>query len=281
MAYPAHPGSKQYQVTYDTTVHYSPPNPRNSRRVSFFIPLAVSGIAEGAAITIDGVRATFEAPDGKRWTSSWQSVNKMLLLGDASQTTKTGLPVEIDRGFFDGEQSQKLNLHLELAIRQLKAGEDRTYALGRGEFAVPDVGICAPMQNWTSDGFEIAGVACRSAMRNPKFTFVSVRWAESHCGAGSEDFLNPGSGGTTVGDLSGDPADFGITSVWSSPVYLGSSDAYASSTDGKSAHHRFFLCPGSPVHFTRYTATGRTQIGATLPDFQLPDWKGSQTGMGR
>jgi hypothetical protein len=43
MAYPVHPGSTQYRVVYDTTHHYGLSDPRNSRRVSFLIPLAVSG----------------------------------------------------------------------------------------------------------------------------------------------------------------------------------------------------------------------------------------------
>jgi hypothetical protein len=276
MAYPVHSGSRQYQVAYDKTTRYSPPDPTNSRHVMFTIPLAVSGIADGDAIGVNAVRVTFESADGQRWASSWEPMFNIFLRGDAINGTKTGLPIHTDRRFFEHAQKQAMNVHLELAITELKAGEDRTFVLRRGEFEVPDVGICAPMR--TSDGFRTAGITCRSPMREPKFTYVSVRWADSHCTPGAEEMRTPGWTGQTLGNLSAAPADFGITSVWSSPVWM--NNGMDEERDGKIVHIQGVLCTGTPIHFTHYVAVGHTQVDATLADYHLPPFQSQDSGDG-
>jgi len=47
---------------------------------------------------------------------------------------------------------------------------------------------------------------------------------------------------------------------------------YARNLDGSGVNHErdFALCPGTPITFTQYDVTGRTQASVTIPDFHLP-----------
>ena len=68
-----------------------------------------------------------------------------------------------------------------------------------------------------------------------------------------------------VGTLGNLPADFGITSVWTSSLYFpGQGFFIANRTD------RTYLCPGTPVNFTEYTLIDRSQLDLLFPAMQLP-----------
>jgi hypothetical protein len=279
MAYPVSGGSAPLQATYDPNGGHSPPGVVSSHRVALSIPVAITGVAPGMAVRVEAVQGTFEA-GGQRWTSAWESTYGALALPGAQPgPAQTMLPVQVDRRFFDRVHDQAMNVRLTMAITQLRGAEDRSFPLGRGEFAVPDVGICSTTLGETTEGPEIQGVTCRSPMREPKFTYVDVRWAEDPCPVNPEvrDAFRSGREGQQIGDLSGDPAQFGIVSVWMSPVWLGVGGVDVE-RNGKLFHGRRSLCPGMPIHFTRYTLARRTQIEMTMANYHFPSWPGSGIG---
>jgi hypothetical protein len=75
-----------------------------------------------------------------------------------------------------------------------------------------------------------------------------------------------------MGELSPAPAEFGITSVWSRSVWLNDFGTDVERS-GRILHPPPLLCPGTPVHFTRYTLMNRSEVDVTLPQFQLPEFE--------
>lgn len=74
-------------------------------------------------------------------------------------------------------------------------------------------------------------------------------------------------GAAWAGSFDIDPAEFGITSVWQIPLYFSNNWEGYRKGSGPAPRH---ICAGSPMTFTQYSVTGRTQTDLTLQDFHLP-----------
>jgi hypothetical protein len=70
------------------------------------------------------------------------------------------------------------------------------------------------------------------------------------------------------GSFDTDPAEFGITSVWETPLNL--SNSWRDYHQGESPRLRQ-LCPGSALTFTAYDRVARAQTVLTIQDFHLPE----------
>jgi hypothetical protein len=259
--------NEQLQVAFDPNGGHSPASDMGNK-VGVTVPLSFSGIADGYAVSIDGVETTMETQDGGKWKSSWVPNHGGLAMPGNS---KTALSIQVGRAFFNVAQAQPVKLQMKLALTMLQAGEDQRIVATGGEFAVPELGICSLVR----EGSELVDsqiVTCRSAMREPKLTYVSVRWAEVRCAAGPDEVTGTGAVGVTVGDLSPDPGEFGISSVRTTQAWLGNRGS-DEEREGKILHPRRLLCPGTPVHFTRYTLVGRREYDVTLENFKLPEWQ--------
>jgi hypothetical protein len=121
--------------------------------------------------------------------------------------------------------------------------------------------------------FGTTGINCRSAVREPELTLVSVRREEVSCT--NADAKDEASGTGTVGgmiqELSTEPGDFGITSVWSRSVWL--NDSTDVERAGRILPPRPLLCPGAPVPLIRYTLMYRSEVDVTVTQLQLPDFE--------
>jgi hypothetical protein len=271
MAYPPAAGAS-FHVAMDPTPVRTFASDAGEGRINVAIPLVVTGVDGGTAIRVDGVRATLESSTGKKWTSPWEPVYGNLYFPGASRAR---LPLQVDRKFFEAAGSQPVNVDLVMAVTRLKAGEDRLVKMTDGEMTVPGVGIC-----WSTGGpMSVDGMSCRTPMREPPLTYVNVQWAEASCPADAKDEV-PGEGvvGQMIGDASDDPAQFGLTSVWESSVWLQNNVNFEN--EGKIVRHLPLLCPGALVHFTHYTMAGRMQYEVRLEHFKLPQRRGVGTSVG-
>jgi hypothetical protein len=265
MAYPE-AANPPFHAAFDPNGGHSPTTDAGNGRVGLSLPLTISGIANGTALRVDGLRATFTAADGKPWTSPWIPTYGLFYL---PETEKSVLPVQVDRGFFDRAQSKPVTLSVALAITVLKAGDDHWVRMTSGEFAVPNLGICAPTGGWRAMNAD--GITCRSAMREPPLMFVSVWLPSVHCADPDEENATPGTGlvGQLIGDDSREPAEFELTGVFLSEA------RFQSWTDvdrnRRILHHPPLLCPETPIHFTPYTVDGRVQYGLTVENVTMPD----------
>ena len=207
-----------------------------ANQVQVSIPLQVSGVAEGYALIPDALQFTVEMANGSRWTSPWQAVYNLHYLPG---TSESGVNFVMSRAFFDQVRSMPVTLHFTLALTQVQAGNVKSIPLSRQDFSVPDFGICSPDPRLMVRQF--FGIGCKFALRQPRLTYISVRWQDSPCTAPQPDPNTGVEGEAWLGTLENSPADFGITSFWSSPIGLSN----PTNVQGNKAEPRY-LSPGTP-----------------------------------
>jgi hypothetical protein len=231
--------------------------------VGVSIPVVVSGVADATIVIPEFLKVTLEAPGGTNWTSVWQPVYMQKFFpGENSAIAAFTMP----RKVYDEFRNKPLNVQVVFALTQARAGNVRQFLLGRDEFAVSGVGICTPITEYAERPDEIRGVACRAPLREPELTFVSSAWSSAPC---SRTPLNADDRVETaawIGSLERETAEFGIAPVWSSPVSLTNQVVTENYRPVRIRH----LCPGTPITFTEYTLTTRTQATLSIKNLQLP-----------
>jgi ABC-type transport system involved in multi-copper enzyme maturation permease subunit len=228
------------------------------------IPLRVSGVADGSEVNPEAVKVAMEAADGSHWESPWQAVYDQRLL---SGTEDAKIRFRIRREAYEKFKSMPVRLHVTLALALARVDRVTEIPLPASDFAVPNFGVCSPRTGWFKEPGEIIGINCRVALRQPKLTYVSVLWSKTSCSASQPEPSSGVLGAVWVGLLDNDPAEFGITSVWQTPLNF--SNIWESYQKGSGPQPRQ-MCPGSPVTFTQYSLSGRTQTDLTIQDFHLP-----------
>jgi hypothetical protein len=221
---------------------------------SIRVPIRVSGIEEGYGITSDAARVTIEAPDGSHWTSEWESISEKYLPGNPLVSADFTVPVSV----YDKYKSLPVSVRLSLALTQMQASKEFSISLPAHEFIVPDFGICA----WYSD---VSIVSCRSALREPQLTRVSMRLMETTCSI-SQGGPNTGvSADNWVGSIDRSPAQFGIV-----PIKYKYLSAFSNIRNFREIGPVRNLCPGTPITFTQYNPIRRFQTGLTIQNFHFP-----------
>jgi hypothetical protein len=237
---------------------------RDAKRIGINLPLHASGVADGYAVIPNDVAVSIDAPDGSYWTSPWQAIyNQNYLPG--SQNAHIGFT--ISRAFFDRVKSMPVTLHLTFALTQVQAGKVSRIPLPTSDFFIPDFGVCSPESGWF-DPSKITGLACRSALRHPRLTYVSVLWSNAPCSASQPEPNTGVEGGAWAGNLDNDLAEFGISSVWMTPVAL--SNGWGTFDDQSHRPGVRYLCPGTPLIFTQYNLVRHSQADLTIANFHLP-----------
>lgn len=235
----------------------------DKRLLEIAVPLRASGISADNAVVPVAVKVILDGPSGAHWESLWQGINGERFLPGESDTTAR---FRIRRSAYEQMKSTPVNLRLIFAVNQAKLAKFSEISISRTEFPVEGLGICAPQAPWFNNPPQITGIACRSAVRRPELTYVTVRWTEGPCqnsSANDNSLLGTG----WIGSLTTDPADLGIPSVWETPVGLSNMIFFQR---GQVVHPRQ-LCPGSPITFASFTPVRRTQVSLTIQGFHLPE----------
>jgi len=240
------------------------------KRVEINIPVLISGIVDGIVIMPENVRVSGGAADGAQWSTPWQSVYGSHYVSD---TTDSSISFMISRSVYEKFKSEPIQLQLTLALTQAQAGEVTRIPLPATEFSVPGFGVCSAERGWLAAGSEITGISCRSAFRQPNLTYVETRWSNLPCsGAKTEpdnDMQGQGvQGAAWAGNFDTAPAQFSIASVGSVLVSL-SNSMRETGVRNRPEEPRY-LCPGTPVTFTRYMLVKRLQTDFYIPNFQMP-----------
>jgi hypothetical protein len=265
---PAAPQDQIVQLSFSTdSLHQviASTEPK-AKEVALNIPLHVSGVTDGYAVTPNDVMVSIDAPNGSHWASSWLAIYAENYLPGPQDSY---VNVKIDRAFYHQVKSMPVTLHLTFALTQTRAGKVTRIAMPSHQFSVPDFGICAPESSWDRSGF--IGLSCVAALRQPRLTYVSVLWSNNPPSGSPPDPNTSVEGAGWAGNLNSDPAEFGITSVWN--VSLGLSNNMRQ-TDRPPWRQRY-LWPRTPLTFTQYHLVRRTQSDLTIPAFHLPDYNQS------
>jgi hypothetical protein len=227
----------------------------DDKALSIRFPIAISGVASGTAIQAEAVRAVITAPNGLHWSSSWQNARQYFTPDENLST----INVNVNRAFLEKVKDLPVQVRLTWALSRLRAGATRQAIVGDEEFNIPG-GICSRQGDDYTSSF-----TCRFPMRQPRLTRFTAMWSHQRCSQPQAPDAAPVPASGWVGALGNLPADFGITSVWTSSLYFpGQGFFIANRTD------RTYLCPGTPVNFTEYTLIDRSQLDLLFPPMQLP-----------
>jgi hypothetical protein len=228
----------------------------DDKQLSIRLPLAISGVVPGTAIQAEAVKFVITAPNGLNWSSSWQNARQYFTPGEDLSTVN----VLVDRAFLEKVKDLPVQIHMTWALSRLRAGATGRATVSDEEFTIPDGGICALQGNdYTSF------ISCRFPMRQPRLTRFSAMWSRQRCFQPESPDAPPAPASGWLGILGNFPAKFGITSVWTSTLYF--------PVQGDFIHRpgHTNLCPGTPINFTEYTLTDRSQLDLFLPEMRLPD----------
>jgi hypothetical protein len=231
--------------------------------VGISIPVLVSGVPDGTVAIPDFLKVTLQAPGSARWTSVWQAISmNRFYPGERAANAQFTMP----RAVYDDFIGKPLSVQVIVALTQAHAGNVERFALGQDDLVVSGVGVCKPITGISERPDEIGGIACRAPLRQPELTLVSLVWSTTPCSGRSP---NPDASVQTaawIGSIERETAEFGIVPVWASPVNFTNQFVTESNRPAKVRH----FCPGTPVTFTKYSLTARTQATFWINGFQLP-----------
>jgi hypothetical protein len=256
---PASTAGAPIQLSYGPDALHQPKayQARRANEVGIDIPLKLSGMGEGFAVVPDGVQISIESPSGPRWISPWEPVYMTdYLPEDKDSNVNFTMP----RAIYDELKSTPFSVRLTIALTQVQAVNSTRISFPAHEFSVPDFGICAPLQ-WMPP---LAGIICHSPVRQPPLASVSVLWSNTPCSASQTEPGTVVQGVGWIGKLDPDAVPFGIVPVWEFGFIL------TNEFQDEHREHPRYLCPGSPVIFTRYKLVRRAQTSLAIQDFHLP-----------
>jgi len=182
------------------------------------------------------------------------------MLGAWTSTVEFTMPKRIYEQF----GSAPVTLKLTLATTETRAGKATRMPLSSQAFSVPDFGVCPANAYWATSAVS-PEMTCRVAFNQPKLTYVTASESTEPCKISSAQPQHTETVGTWVGSLDPGLAEFGITSVWTTPVNLAGEVSYPD------RRHR--VCPDASLIFTQYELVRRTQSDMTIPTITLPKLK--------
>jgi hypothetical protein len=231
---------RQVSVAASTTTL----RPADPREVAIVIPVAMSGIAPDAAVKMDDARVRFTSANGIRWVSYWQNASATWVTGQPN----VGVNLKISRSFYDRMKETPMTVELSVALTLMKAGNVTHLSLPANSFELPGGSKCRISGMF---GTNLSYLSCLSPMRQPQLMLIGTRFTTEDCSAAPPS--NNGDPGITwVGTLDTQPAEFGLTPVWETPVW------FRRVTSARSFQQQH-LCPGSPLALVPYSMVSRTR----------------------
>ena len=172
----------------------------------------------------------------------------------------------MDRSIYERVKAAPIQLQLTLALTQGQAGEATTIPLPTTDFSVPDFGICSPEIGLGDTLPQITGISCRSAFRQPYLTYIETLWSNCRVLAQrrSQTKVCKGRRGREISTpLRPSSASPRYGRSWSRSRIIGGTRASDRPEELR------YLCPGTPVAFTRYNFV--QTVSDRGRDSQFPD----------
>ena len=168
------------------------------------------------------------------------------------------------RGVYERFKAMPVRVHVAFALSTAQKGNTLRMALPMHDVAVAGFGMCTPETGFAERPDEISGIVCRSALGQPVLTLVQIAWSYEHCDVAPARREGGVQGAAWMGKLNQNIAEFNVAPVWAGRIDFTNSDA---NYQGNQPRH---MCPGTPIAFTPYSLTGRTQAAFSVEGFQLP-----------
>lgn len=222
------------------------------------IPLGVSGIAGDSVITVSGAMVAIEGSDGLRWNSGWRSTGWSLF----RESGGTVINFSLKKRLFDRIKSQPVKTNISLALAVYHDQNRSGFVIPKGEFVMPDVGLCIA-QGW--DGWQ-PEIVCRTALRTPSSVLLTYDLSRTTCPNEGEFRAKPGdvSRAWSRNSDSG-PADFGISPVKTIRFGTTHTSSNARAIGG--------FCAGTPVVISHPEFVESTRMDLELTGLHLGEYR--------
>jgi hypothetical protein len=221
------------------------------------IAIRVEGVAPGHAVLLENLKASIDGPNGAHWSLPWEGLYNRRFLPGAYETW---VDLRMKRVDFERLKQAPATVKVTFGLTEVRAGTVTRAMFSERPFEIPKFGIC-PGSTPEHEHSEQNDLQCRSAFHGPALMYVSALEAAEPCGTGQAETKEKIAVGDWVGSLNNYPADFGMTPVWATLLYM-------RNTDGSQMH---FLCPGMPITFTQYDLARRMRMEISIPNLKLPD----------
>ena len=217
----------------------------SGKKLSLYLPFAVSGVPQGKEMQVAGVRLMLEGGDGNRWQSDWNTSYAALI----GQTKETSTYFTISRDDYTRLASQTLTAHLEVAIKEIHETNPERIVL-QPSFQTARLGRCRISENGRD-------LFCRSAFHENRETTLTFRYSESACPVEGFDKSTSNVPAMTkrATTFRSGPFSSITTTTFSNFQYSPEKSPIA------------IYCPGTPVTFTTPKASRRYRINF---EFSLP-----------
>jgi hypothetical protein len=229
------------------------------KEVEIHVPLSVTGLSSESIVIVNGIFVTIDAPDGLRWDSGWKSPGIFLF----PEQKDTRVNFTLKRKFFKRVQSSQVKLRLSVAFTLFQDENRRPFVVPRGEFAVPNVGLCSVLPVY------VPRIECLAPLRQPSFLLMTTDMSKNTCPLGEgESPWSPGEiarGWTQNGGS--EPAEFGISPVTSFGLYLSNWSGSSNRRLGDG------VCPGTTVVFSNPEPVLSNQVTMQIEGVHLADYR--------
>lgn len=224
------------------------------------LPLEFSGVAEGSAVEIEDAKFSMDAADGRHWNSPWSAIYNLQYI---SGTYHPGLAIMIPLEQYQEFKSRPITMRLTLAVTELHVAHETSVPFTTNDFKVDGFGVCSSVRQM----YGIHTLICRSEAGQVPLMHIATTFWRYPCGDAQAHPPITVAGYAWAGRAYADQLD----SAWD-PIALNLVQPELHSSDGQlTGTHNRTLCPGTPVQFTQYAVTRRTQVSLAIPNFQLPE----------
>ena len=110
----------------------------SSDTVDLLLPVAVSGVAPGTVVLVDGVNVTADSPEVSRWNRGWNGQSLQIWPEDQRKV----LRYVVKRKDYEKLKSNPYNLRIEIAFSEFQSTEARSLRLFSGTFYDQVLGTC-------------------------------------------------------------------------------------------------------------------------------------------
>lgn len=226
------------------------------------VPLLLSPIQEGTAVTPENTEVTVTNASGFSWKTKalgWYPEHNLPVSSNRSgfwPELRRQISFTIPLAVYDKFKSSPVTVHLTLPLAELHVAKVTRIPMPVHEVSVPGVGVCRV----GTLGYGM--IRCRSAFRQPELTYVSADWSQEPCLAAQTE-MKEVRGETWMGYSDAEPADMGIVPIQYS--YASFMPDHNNPTGGK------HLCTDTPITFTQYKLIRHTQTSLTLQNIHLAE----------
>jgi len=227
------------------------------------VPFAVSDIALGHVVLLEGIKFNVETPDGSKWDPGWKRESTEMWTEDQQKVVL----LEMKRKQFERMNLQTAQLHIELALAEFAEKEPREILLREREFFDPQLGIC----HW--DEKDPSQIECLRPFAYPSL-MATFDPAKSQCKAEERGNLIPEDKVSHVWFAPHDEnsVEAGLNPIVNYSVRFGSRSWQASFQGNARPRLRVvYLCPGANVRLAKPELVRHIRVHLEMSGVRLLD----------